>query len=47
MFWEVGRVACIHPCKFGDDCDFVSLGGGDEQREDKLECDLYVKLFLC
>lgn len=26
-------MAYIYPCKFGDDCDFVSLGGGDEQRE--------------
>ena len=37
MFWEDGRVAYIYQCKFGDDCDFVSLGGGDEEREDKAE----------
>lgn len=28
--WVAGQVAYIYSCKFGDDYDFVSLGGGDE-----------------
>ncbi len=38
-------MAYIYPCKFGDDCDFVSLGGGDEQREDKIEYGEYIRSF--
>lgn len=41
----VEQVAYIYQCKFGDDCDFVSLGGGDEQREDKIEYGEYIRSF--